>query len=295
MIDNNNDHTRWDSVVRDLRNQSGLAVLDLPEDTASIPATAFALARSFFQQQPHDTVHTLSPDTPSAHATGYHPAGGCLSRKYNLFRQGLIYSDDTHTIPGLPPALEKALALLRHTMHDLGEQVVAALEKDLELEVSWMANHLGPSMRQHSQWHLKQYEPSSSTTDSLWLPVHTDPSLISIVILDAPGVQDGAQGLEYMHEGRWIEVPQSGHAVAIVLVGSIGAMLTGLPACQHRVVAGGKSDRRAATLFVRPAPTALLERPPSRKLEHLPPLRRRQTFEEWNNRVSKNYRTSKKT
>lgn len=48
---------------------------------------------------------------------------------------------------------------------------------------------------------------------SVLLPVHTDPSLISVVLHDAPGVQPGAVGLEYLSggaAGRWTEVPHHG-------------------------------------------------------------------------------------
>jgi hypothetical protein len=105
---------------------------------------------------------------------------------------------------------------------------------------------------------------------------------------------------------------------AIVFIGSVLSYLTGgyLHAPLHRVVAdvADGSDpasamswhRRAATLFLRPAPAALLQAPPSSRLEAAlasssasssaaGPLRKLAakgpvTFQDWNSRVSKNYR-----
>jgi hypothetical protein len=105
---------------------------------------------------------------------------------------------------------------------------------------------------------------------------------------------------------------------AIVFIGSVLSYLTGgyLHAPLHRVVAdaadGGDPasaaswHRRAATLFLRPAPAALLQAPPSPRLQEAlaslsasssaaGPLRKLAakgpvTFHDWNSRVSKNYR-----
>ena len=98
--------------------------------------------------------------------------------------------------------------------------VFAALERRLALEPGWFDRAFGPRLDLHSQWHVKRYRPEtvsphavslpgasalSPTSDEkpqhVLLPVHTDPSLISVVLHDAPGVADGAAGLQTLAAG----------------------------------------------------------------------------------------------
>ena len=59
------------------------------------------------------------------------------------------------------------------------------------------------------------------------LPTHTYPSIKSILVHDQNGKQNGCQGLRYCrnnnnnenNENEWIEIPYSGHQVAIVIIG----------------------------------------------------------------------------
>ena len=118
--------------------------------------------------------------------------------------------------------------------------------------------------------------------ERITLPMHTDPSLISIVIHDDSSTIDGgghgALGLQYYHprERKWIEPEAHGHSVATIFVGSVLAHLTSgrFPAAKHRVIdkqqqqqqhqqeeTPQKQQRMAATLFVRPQPSALLRVP----------------------------------
>lgn len=131
--------------------------------------------------------------------------------------------------------------------------------------------------------------------------MHTDPSLISVVIHDSDDENDkneynttpsnersGALGLQYYHprEKQWMEPEAHGHSVATIFVGSVFAYLTAghFPAAKHRVVEKIdcnrqhnrrprkqqeqqqsefqlRKQRMAATLFVRPQPSALLQTP----------------------------------
>merc|ERR1712008_13486 len=76
------------------------------------------------------------------------------------------------------------------------------------------------------------------------LPMHTDPSLISIVIHDRECIQAGSLGLEVQVQQRdgcgcnWHEVPCSGHGVVTVFCGSVLDRISGglFTACRHRVV-----------------------------------------------------------
>jgi hypothetical protein len=192
----------------------------------------------------------------------------------------------------------------------------------------------------------KDQPPPRTTRWEVVLPAHTDPSLVSVVVLDrAPASSDGAgrsslsQGLECWNrnsrqwepaavvggdapepDAREDEEALKESGFAIVLIGSVLSFMTGgyLHAPLHRVVVpvdDGSSNasalsgedgpittwhRRAATLFLRPAPSALLQVPPSPRLAAMlasqssGPARKLAatpvTFKEWNTRVSRNYR-----
>ena len=247
--------------------------------------------------------------------------------------------------------------------------------------VGWFQRHMGPT-ETASQWHIKRFvvgeeavgdraddksndgEPTkilrTETGERITLPMHTDPSLISIVIHDSHGERklddnsfdynggtkegQGALGLQFYHpkEKRWVEPEAHGHLVATIFVGSVLSHLTcgKFPAAKHRVVERASDvpqdverpllpKRMAATLFVRPQPSALLRvplpspwllqqieeeevkeeiekksgrngtqghsNPPSKtkkkkKSSAKPPL----TFDAWLKRVAKNYEKQKK-
>jgi hypothetical protein len=239
-------------------------------------------------------------------------------------------------------------------LHHIAEQVLVALERKLHLPLGWFQEHYGPT-RTNSQWHIKEYVVIPTTNSllsestaapvaassggdqhqyqveeiwsnhqqqatAMWLPVHTDPSLISVLIHDVPMhlANSGAQGLQYYHQlsndiSPWHEIPLAGHGVAVILVGSVLHAVTGgyFPAAKHRVVHSGpltmtessittrnnnnvSPSRMAATLFVRPAPTAKLMVPPSPFLRHVP-TKRNVTFAEWNARVARNYQKNCKS
>jgi isopenicillin N synthase-like dioxygenase len=304
----------WDAVVVDLRQNSGIALVDLPGSSCCIPSEAFELARNVLQQSIGNEIkqQPITDDTDSAHFTGYHPAASPISRRYNRCRQGFVWSDGSQQMTQ-NAEFDSSTAKLENLLHAVAEAVLGGLERHLQLPDSWFQACLGP-MRNNSQWHLKRYVAdesfvrddrsdrlNDSSTSSHLLPTHTDPSLISVVIHDRPGKQKGAQGLEYSHKllhgsREWKEVSHSGHAVAVVFVGSVMAYITGgtFPACKHRVfgsLASGAASRMAATLFLRPAPTALLQVPPSPKLQDVS-LKRKFTFDAWSAKVARNYEKS---
>jgi len=235
---------------------------------------------------------------------------------------------------------------------------------DSNQTIGWFQQHLGPTDTS-SQWHIKRFvemeedngeeeniinndnnKSSSLLTEEgerISLPMHTDPSLISVVIHDDSGDSgrnstlegggSGALGLQYYHprERKWFEPDEHGHGVATIFVGSVLAHLTSgrFPAAKHRVIEKQQQQRQqqqqqqqrmAATLFVRPQPSALLRVPlPSpwliqqiqkeederhddgensssntskkkKKPLSKPPI----TFDAWLKRVAKNYEKQKK-
>jgi hypothetical protein len=269
----------------------------------------------------------------------------------SMMNGGSSDHDDRVLASGNPPHVgqfEESMLAMSESLHGIADRVLTALEEELQLSPGYFQRHLGP-FRTSSQWHMKRFvdpgrpvpskgpgPPGSSsdvatnddppcppstvrvlagaTDETILLPMHTDPSLISVVIHDSPGTNPvGAMGLQYLETstGRWIDVHGHGHNVATVFVGSVLAHLTAghWPAVKHRVVAvegprtGCSSPdletgdvrterprRMAATLFVRPQPKAVLHVPlPSPSLLGKTKAKPDMTFETWVKRVAKNY------
>ena len=223
-------------------------------------------------------------------ASGFH-GFGALS-KYNAHREGFIFSnktiynpfDEKHELFG---AFAESMQFVRDAAMRVAASVLDAVADDLGSSESFERRYgpLGPSL----QWHLKRYAGEGGTL----LGVHTDPSLVSVVIIDREGIQEGAAGLEwYDPVGKcWCEVAHSGHGVAIILAGSILEKVSSraYKACRHRVVSTRAANARVAqTFFVRPSPDAPLvpvadvDRGGRKKKSY-------QTFRQWKSRVSKRY------
>ena len=310
-------------------------------------------------------IPRIKQDSNSASATGYHSAGGqdSLSR-YNTHRQGFIFSNgESFDISNLPLShyheddhhdrklsFEQAMNEMFDTLcNTIAKSTLQGIARYLELEdEDWFEQVYGP-MESSSQWHVKRYvEPSIIEKNEVegddvsnhdvkegedaeieWLPVHTDPSLISVIIHDAPGYNPNAMGLQYQcsispqHQQQtntnnnerktkvWKEVEAHGHSVATIFCGSVMSYITGglFPSAKHRVIyqkdikmqgatpMKTASHRQAATLFLRPQGQSILTIPPCPTLlegERTVRIRKELQFKDWLNRVSKNYQKKQK-
>ena len=282
---------------------------------------AFDLAREAFECA--SAQQTIDPTEDSSAWTGYHSATTTNGR-YNQHREGFVWSNGEQLDADIDEPFGRSFSEATHDLFQILHDVVAtnvmrAIEQRLVLPPGYIQQEFGPTCSS-SQWHLKRYvdeegvgsireEGDFVDDEKVLLPMHTDPSLVSVVIIDREGVQDGGMGLEvYKASSKsWREVAFSGHKVAIVFVGhylSYVAKGTGLfPASKHRVVewrtSGGfrtpNQQRMAATLFVRPRPNAIMRPLPSplnavagAVSGKAPP-----TFAAWNARVARNYMKSK--
>jgi hypothetical protein len=208
-----------------------------------------------------------------------------------------------------------AQATMFASLHGMANRILTEIERQMELPYQWFQRHLGPT-ETSSQWHMKRYHNhnhhhhnnhnnqhhhhnvSSSTTTTntkpttepiILLPMHTDPSIISVVVHDwstysPPSSTNNSSnsktmmGLQYYDSKRtWKDVTYQGathqNVLATVLVGSVLSHMTERiwPAVKHRVIQtttttttiGGQQSqqRMAATLFVRPQLSALLPAP----------------------------------
>ena len=342
--------------------ETGVASVCLPEIWRQRHESCFDSARwalNFASQTVRESTDILpfpriTSEMDSAYATGYHLAGVDLHTdskstsmsRYNAYREGFIFSNgELFTIGITDTSFYPSMSTLFHSMHDdIACPILEAIATYLDLtDVDWFQSTLGPTAL-HSQWHLKRFvhPVSSSTTtatnernngdDSMeWLPSHTDPSLISVVIHDAPYIAPGGMGLQYQlrpctttttlntknetttstqntttstNNILWKEIPRHGHGVATIFVGSILSFITGnvlFPSAKHRVVYNPQDDypnRIAATLFVRPRGDAILVSPPSHRLviDDDPSFQRKEKiiFSHWLKKVSRNYMKSKK-
>jgi isopenicillin N synthase-like dioxygenase len=325
LMDNSifNRKSLWDEIVTDLQS-SGVAIIEyLPFKVADIHRRGFAVARHALDHVRREgnirCVPWIDPGADSAHVTGYHPANDPKSgmSRYNAYREGFVFSDgNVFNVEGVPDFQPTAKAMF-DSLHAIASCVLQAIDRKLELPSGWLQENLGPTC-DHSQWHIKRYvveesvatSHAATTVDdaSVLLPMHTDPSLISVIVHDKLGKKSGAMGLEYHDRNHgWIPVGSHGHQVATIFVGSVLSYLTGgmWPSAKHRVVQVDETDnydetlgqrlklRMAATLFVRPQTTAMLCVPPSPHLAHVS-LKKQINFETWNARVARNYERKKK-
>jgi isopenicillin N synthase-like dioxygenase len=311
----------WDTTACDLRDNCGVALIELTDEVLQeISKRAFQTTLVSFPCLQNDISLHIPSTADSAHATGYHGASDRSSMsRYNRYREGLVFSDGTQLLDEIVECtngntkeysnLFKDCAALEDLLHSVAEYAMHGIERILKLPENWFFNNFGPT-RTSSQWHIKRYHMAKRDAvdnkeeedrQNELLPTHTDPSIISVIIHDREGKQAGCQGLKFSKEGAngrdWIEVPYSGHGVAVVLVGSLLSHITGgyFPACRHSVsLTQPLEHRMAATLFLRPVGRARMIAPPSHMLQHVVLKRDNLTFEEWNMRVSKNYMKSKK-
>lgn len=236
-----------------------------------------------------DQKHTID----LGHFTGFHYAG-CdenhdkrLSSRYNEYREGFIFSDgellnvslneggeqnDIKDELYFQKTMEKMFDFLHETV---AAQTLRAIERRMDIaeegssfaNKNWLENNFGPTTSS-CQWHVKRYiqlhdERQSASAEeneerenngSEILPMHTDPSLISVIIHDRPGLNQGGFGLQVLtkvenreanntekeksdsssmktiakpkNNTTWDDVPFHGHHVATILVGSVLSLIT---------------------------------------------------------------------
>ena len=308
------DPSGFDRVAESLQ-RSGVGCVRVDDDTARAMARCFGEARrampTVSSLPPGDPL-AIPPDADSAHASGAHAVGWGSS--YNAAREGFVFSDGaSFGVPADDPEaaadFERAMGAAFRAALAAAREVLSALERRLALERGWFEKSFGP-LDDHAQWHVKRYRPECVASNGVLLPVHTDPSLISVVAHDAPGVEKGARGLEYLDayasgggatekKGAWAEVPYHGHGVLTVFTGSVLDRITGgaFPAARHRVTKETNerdaAPRLAATFFWRPAPWATLRVPPSPRLR-VPAQLKQMRFDTWCRRVAKRYEAHRK-
>ena len=320
------DNCIWDKAARELE-EVGIATIFVEEENNF--EKCFQEFREILDRDCDDGKGKGMED--AANATGYHGVGG-LSPRYNAYREGIVCSNGETDSDVMT---EKMQGMLDSMYNSIANHVLKSIAKRLKLSSEdWFQETYGP-MHTSSQWHMKRYvEPNHPSLTAVhhkdtnedqnsdevieWLPAHTDPSLISVVIQDAPGIQRGhAMGLQYQtvldmkkdqepkcdndtatKKGKvkvWKEVNAHGHGVATVFVGSVLSYITGgqYHAAKHRVIYRSQySNRVAATLFVRPQPTSLLQVPPTISFQSVR-IRRNCQFKDWLARVSRNYSKAK--
>ena len=208
----------------------GVACVRLDSEAEALHARCFETAKMGMAHcasvDPSDPL-AIPPEADSAHATGMHAAG--WGSAYNATREGFVFSDGAcFGVPADDPAaaaeFERSMRAMFASALRVARATLAALERRLELPPGWFESELGP-IADHSQWHVKRYRPEARSEHAVsvagtsaataaagrvdarvLLPVHTDPSLISVIIHDAPGVSRGARGLEVLSRGA----PESG-------------------------------------------------------------------------------------
>ncbi|KAL3939370.1 MAG: hypothetical protein SGBAC_005892 [Bacillariaceae sp.] len=215
-------------------------------------------------------------------------------------------------------------------LHSLAMKALAEVESTLGLPANYIHDTYGSdvSLANSSQWHLKRYSADAgSDDDDLALGVHTDPSILSVVVHDSPKLEPGGWGLQYSKKLdepsnvdeisiEWKEPAHHGHGIATVMIGSafsrimqVGDNVTKngkviqlrkmYPPCRHRVVLSKDTAekaghrRMALTYFLRPSPSSILTPLPIFSELDVRHPRKQVTFGSWYKKVSSNYNKSK--
>ena len=311
---------QFDTCAKTLESK-GYALLLMSDELTSIISKAFTTARialdsaSATSDDLNCKVPIIDPESNSGGWTGYHCANSKNGR-YNKHREGFVFSNgemfDVNISTGVNDINVTSFASemdgLFHVMHNIiANGVLSAIEKRLKLPEMYFRDELGPTDKA-SQWHMKRYsiqtDGDSLEDECEILPMHTDPSLISVVILDKLGIESGGMGLQVLENSVWREIEQHGHGVAIIFSGSVLNHLLRdqkrmfFPSAKHRVVRwwqrGQFNQRMAATLFVRPNGDAVMKPLPIRDAEGSNQnTKQYQTFSRWNKRVARNYMKKK--
>jgi len=226
----NESSTIFDNCVNELE-LNGYALLSIPtiyqnndcERKRTSISNAFATARCALDDISSNTeIPIIDPSTDSGSWTGYHNAA-VVNGRYNQYREGFVFSNgemfnvDTTNNNNNNNNInfENDLNNLFDIMHDdIANGVLRAIERRLELPNQYFDTEFGPTDTS-SQWHMKRYvldddsdEQSHNLDDGnkkkqgdadVVLPLHTDPSLISIVIVDQVGSNEGGMGLQVYH------------------------------------------------------------------------------------------------
>ena len=176
---------------------------------------------------------TSSSTSSSSTFTGFHSMGGLSA--YNACREGFVFSNgDLMHLPAPYDNFYSSCDDFRREGCEIAKIVYNELEKHLKLPNNYFEQQFG-QLEATCQWHIKRYDPSSPS--DVLLPMHTDPSLISVVLHDCPP-SPGCLGLEVLDEDTkgWKEPEGCGHGRATVLVGSVMEKITCgyLRAARHR-------------------------------------------------------------
>lgn len=197
------------SAFRKLK-EAGIASIEGNKSTnelfAAVRPCLGAISNAASDSQYRDLA--ISADADAGTVSGVHGFG--VMSNYNTCRAGIVMSNGKIIdIPGWNDP-----ASFRSFGASICREVYKAIEDDLGLEEGWFEKTFGDA-EESCQWHVKVY--SSGTVGEteegagVRLPVHTDPSLISIVLHDVLD-RVGGMGLEYLARRQdWREVDKCGH------------------------------------------------------------------------------------
>eukprot|EP00040_Diaphanoeca_grandis_P029979 m.176493 g.176493 ORF g.176493 m.176493 type:complete len:372 (+) comp31848_c0_seq4:214-1329(+) len=301
--------------------RDGVCQIELTSKLEDLNFIGFEAVRCALQPNNSDVLHqrSIPEGADSSDSSGYHAAGG-LSR-YNRFREGFVFSNGNIPAVG-PTSFTACMEQWYHSYLELANQVLLSIAKSVCIQDPqvWVDSL---QISGHSQWHVKRYStpvvfdtntltthtdtsPVITDDDRLLLPLHTDPSVISLVIHDSGvGIQHGAQGLQFQSritpeaaQYKYTDLAHSGHRVATVFVGSLLEKLSGglLRAAKHRVFVAGVPDfevneRMVATFFFRPAPKFVLKLLPSPLIPSTTRIKQ-MTYRDWKRRTASRYEKS---
>ncbi|CAE7441728.1 unnamed protein product [Symbiodinium natans] len=226
-----------------------------------------------FMALPEAARHQFLCDSKELLAVhGYQPRGG-QGERFNRFRSGVVFHGK-NTLPLLPEPFEAEVANWRDQVWRLSERILDHLLHELRCTGTLKENldpgafHEGASfdMISGSHFQLKQMHSAGQDGESVRLPLHQDPSFMSLLI-HASSKPPG-QGLEILDDRaqEFVAVPRSGCEFATVLIGQLFHQLCGrgdmrFAKGSHRVVTRPEDmtkQRHTAVFFFQPQLDTLL-------------------------------------
>lgn len=258
--------TMFDECARELET-NGYALLSLSALLAetkrdeNVVAGAFNSARRALDDTRTNATPLVDPTTDSGSWTGFHAATDVHGR-YNRHREGYVFSNGELFDAGSDDFRDDMNKLFQLMHDDVADGVLRAIKRRLELPQSYFQQEFGTT-KASSQWHIKRCvvkgndnKSSEQDVTEVLLPVHTDPSLISVGIINQVGKNECGMGLEVFHQrhslqtstlkgGSWKEITFHGHEVAVIFIGSVLSYLIKgrvYSAARHRVVNFKSSD-----------------------------------------------------
>ncbi|KAK7381215.1 hypothetical protein VNO78_33746 [Psophocarpus tetragonolobus] len=154
--------------------------------------------------------------------------------------------------PQKPTKYREVVGKYTSELNKLALEILELLGEGLELDNGYFCGALSenPSIS------VNHYPPCPDPSLTLGVPIHKDPSIITILLQD----EEVQQGLQVLKDGQWIGVEPIPH-VFVVNIGLLLQIITNgrLVAAEHRVVTNSSRARTSVAYLMYPSSECIIE------------------------------------